>query len=484
MPDEPRTADTPTRPGPGPEKAGPLALLFGTSAPVDRPTYAKVGVALMLLKYAVDAGLIYASTGHVWMPYEYLSPALSTRTAILEGGNEPTLVALVLIALPFLWIGLSMSLRRAVDAGKPATLALLFLVPGLNYLLMIALAALPSAPPKDWRRAAAELHPRGKILAALYGILAGLGLAVGLTLFDTLVLGTYGSMLFLVTPGLIGAFASWFFNRDAKRGLGASIGVASLAIAIAGASLLLFAIEGAICLVMAMPIALVLGIIGAALGRSMADFTRSAATHLLLVAAAMPALMAVEAGTAAPLREREVATSVVIDASPAAVWPNVVGFAELDAPPAWIYEAGVAYPQRARIDGEGVGAIRHCEFTTGAFVEPITAWEPGRRLAFDVRSQPAPMHEWSPYKHVHPPHLDGYLRSRRGEFRLIDLGDGRTRLEGSTWYTLDLGPSTYWALWSDALIHGIHDRVLEHIKGLSERGHVSVPAAQDDVLLD
>lgn len=94
--------------------------------------------------------------------------------------------------------------------------------------------------------------------------------------------------------------------------------------------------------------------------------------------------------------------------------------------------------------------MRHCEFTTGAFVEPITAWEPGKRLAFDVASQLPPMFEWSPYAHVHPPHLDGYFRSRRGEFRLRDLGDGRTELEGSTWYTLDLAPAPYWALWSDA----------------------------------
>ena len=77
------------------------------------------------------------------------------------------------------------------------------------------------------------------------------------------------------------------------------------------------------------------------------------------------------------------------------------------------------------------------------------------------------MHEWSPYRHVHPPHLDGYLKTRRGEFRLIALPGGRTRLEGSTWYTLDLAPSGYWALWSDALIHQIHTRVLEHIAKLS-----------------
>lgn len=122
---------------------------------------------------------------------------------------------------------------------------------------------------------------------------------------------------------------------------------------------------------------------------------------------------------------------------------------------------------RAEIDGQGPGAIRRCEFSTGPFIEPITVWDPPRRLSFDVDSQPPPMHEWSPYRRVHAPHLDGYLRSRRGEFRLIPLPGGRTRLEGSTWYTLDLSPGRYWALWSDALIHQIHLRVLRHIDQLS-----------------
>jgi hypothetical protein len=81
------------------------------------------------------------------------------------------------------------------------------------------------------------------------------------------------------------------------------------------------------------------------------------------------------------------------------------------------------------------------------------------------------MFEWSPYRYVHPAHLDGYLRSRRGEFRLIALPGGRTRLEGSTWYTIDLAPSRYWALWSDALIHQIHLRVLRHIAELSTAPH-------------
>ena len=74
------------------------------------------------------------------------------------------------------------------------------------------------------------------------------------------------------------------------------------------------------------------------------------------------------------------------------------------------------------------------------------------------------MHEWSPYRDLHPPHLDGTMRSRRGEFRLVELPGGRSRLEGSTWYELQLDPQPYWSIWSDLLIHQIHGRVLRHIK--------------------
>jgi hypothetical protein len=88
----------------------------------------------------------------------------------------------------------------------------------------------------------------------------------------------------------------------------------------------------------------------------------------------------------------------------------------------------------------------------------------GLLTAFDVAETPPPMREWSPYETVHAPHLSGNMRSRRGEFRLVALADGRTRLEGTTWYELDMFPQAYWGLWSDALIHTIHTRVLGHIK--------------------
>ncbi|MDQ6705577.1 MAG: hypothetical protein M3Z85_06395, partial [Acidobacteriota bacterium] len=89
-------------------------------------------------------------------------------------------------------------------------------------------------------------------------------------------------------------------------------------------------------------------------------------------------------------------------------------------------------------------------------------------LRFRVTENPAPMHEWSPYARVLPKHLHGYFISKHGEFRLTELVNHRTRLEGNTWYQHGLWPAEYWRWWSDAIIHRIHLRVLNHIRTLAE----------------
>ena len=218
---------------------------------------------------------------------------------------------------------------------------------------------------------------------------------------------------------------------------------------------------------MALPLAVPLAILGAIAGRAMrAEHLSTRAAFA--VAFAVPASAGLERSLArAPVRE--VVTSVEIAAPPEKVWPHVQGFADLPPPAEWFFRTGIAYPVRARISGTGVGAVRRCEFSTGPFVEPITVWDPPRRLGFDVSSQPPPMQEWSPYRRLHPPHLDGTMRSLRGEFRLIPLPGSRTLLEGSTWYQLEMGPQAYWSIWSDLLVHRIHRRVLRHIQVEVER---------------
>ena len=265
----------------------------------------------------------------------------------------------------------------------------------------------------------------------------------------------------------MGIVAAYLYNCRTPRSYRASMGLGLVAVVFGGAALLLFALEGFICIAMAIPLMLPLGALGALIGKTIADSTRRPSRELMAVVLLLPVLAAAESRLS-HTTEYEVMTAVEIDASPEVVWEHVIDFPDLPPPREWYFRVGIACPQRARIIGEGVGATRYCEFTTGTFVEPITVWEPGRRLAFDVTDQPAPMFELSPYRHIHPPHLDGYLRSNRGEFLLIALPDGRTRLEGRTWYEFDMFPQTYWTLWSQLLIHRIHRRVLLHVKQLAE----------------
>jgi hypothetical protein len=158
-----------------------------------------------------------------------------------------------------------------------------------------------------------------------------------------------------------------------------------------------------------------------------------------------------------------VRTAVEVDAPPERVWRQVVSFAEIPPPTEWYFEAGIAYPLRAEIEGEGVGSVRRCVFSTGAFVEPIEVWDAPRLLKFSVTEQPSAMRELMLLPGVQPPHVEGYLVSDGGQFLLEPLPGGRTRLEGTTWYTHRLWPERYWKLWSDALLHRIHRRVLEHV---------------------
>jgi hypothetical protein len=103
----------------------------------------------------------------------------------------------------------------------------------------------------------------------------------------------------------------------------------------------------------------------------------------------------------------EVRTAIEINAAPEQVWKHVLALPDLAGPTEWFF-----------IEGSGPGAIRYCEFSTGAFVEPIEEWDEARLLRFRVTKNPAPMKEWSPYPGVDPAHLSGYMISERGQFKL------------------------------------------------------------------
>jgi len=283
------------------------------------------------------------------------------------------------------------------------------------------------------------------------------------------VLSDYGWSLFLCVPVLVSFISAFCTAFGRKVTFGKAYGVAIASLAILGGFILLFDIDGLICLIMAFPIAAALGVIGSAIGLAVGSACRrsiQSALPLLLVLL-FPVLVAFDSNDKLEPPVRSVTTSVEISAPIQRVWDVVVAFPRITEPPGGIFRFGIAYPIAAHIEGDGVGAVRYCTFSTGSFIEPITRWERPSLLAFNVSSNPPPMKEFSPYGNIDPPHLHGFMISKHGQFSLSER-NGKVVLEGTTWYTHALAPQWYWGPISDQIIHQIHARVLNHIREVAE----------------
>jgi hypothetical protein len=281
----------------------------------------------------------------------------------------------------------------------------------------------------------------------------------------------YGWGLFVAVPFVMGLVASVLYGMRAPRSVGGCIQVACFSVLILGAGLLALAIEGALCVAMAAPIALPLATLGGICGYYVQRqhwFPQGGAAFVSALLLFVPGLQTAEFLSPQRPTTFVVRSSLDVQAPPQAVWNEVVAFSQIAPPKEWFFRSGIAYPIRAEIQGRGPGAERRCLFSTGAFIEPIQVWDEPRLLKFSVTQNPSPLQEWTPYVHIEPRHLHGYFVSNGGQFLLTPLPNGGTHLEGTTWYQHGLWPEAYWRLWSDAIIHRIHMRVLNHIRSEAE----------------
>lgn len=287
-----------------------------------------------------------------------------------------------------------------------------------------------------------------------------------LTLWGIYGIGQYGIALFILTPLFIGTGSTILYGLKKEITYKQAWQIGFLTLGVYTAGLLIFAIEGVICIAMAAPIGLLLTWVGSLIGYAIINKTpNNAPTTMLNLIGIIPTMAFIEKDNEPTLTS--VVTSIEINADPQTVWKNVVEFPQLDEPTEFIFKTGIAYPINAKIEGTGVGAVRHCNFTTGSFVEPITVWDEPQLLKFDVVEQPEPMRELS-FWDIDAPHLHDYFVSKQGQFKLTELPNGNTLLEGTTWYYHNIRPTFYWQLWSDHIIHKIHERVLTHIKKNAE----------------
>lgn len=448
---------------------------------VGRGKYFGMGVTLFAIKHLLDRLVATKVFGLRWSLFNYWVFGEASEIDHTPLGRLRFYATLVTMALPFIWVGVVLTLRRLRDIGWPLWLVAGFFLPFINLIFFLLLSVTPSQEREPNARHSFGIRtlldsiiPHSGFGSAVVGVLVTTLLTVGMTVLSAQGLGNYGWGLFVGLPFCLGLSSVLVYGYHEPRTLGKCLLVALLSVGLASAALIAVAIEGLICILMAVPLGAVMAAFGGLMGyiiqrRPSDDFGGYSLHAFSVILCALPALMLVERASQLEPPLREVRTSVEINATPEEVWQQLVAFTEIPPPREMLFQTGIAYPIRAEIQGRGVGAVRRCVFSTGAFVEPIEVWDEPRLLKFGVTDQPPVMEELSPYAHLHPPHLDNYLQSREGQFLLTRLSNGHTLLEGTTWYQNSFWPGGYWNLWSDYIIHRIHQRVLDHIKHLAEK---------------
>ena len=170
--------------------------------------------------------------------------------------------------------------------------------------------------------------------------------------FTTSVLRSYGWSLFLGLPFVLGFTTTMLYSPGGTHSLGKTIGVSFLSLLACGSFLLLFAMEGVICLLMALPVAipvLFLGTLTAHLIQTLRITPHEGRQYGIALLALLPAGMLWESSTTREPLVFPAVTTIEIDAPPTVVWRNVVEFSEIPDDRAWIFHTGIAYPIRGRI---------------------------------------------------------------------------------------------------------------------------------------
>src|SRR5262249_25540246 len=236
-------------------------------------------IGLFLIKFAIDWTISSQVFIQPWSPLDYLVWPNDRVLRVFEL-NDPERqfsLTMLMVSLPFIWTGVILTLHRVRAAGLAFTFVLLFLVPLVNLLLFLVLVLLPTqevltavAVPQPVRRRLEPLRiAHRSIVRQSYwrSGLISLAITVPLTVLAVVlgaqVLQSYGFSLFVGSPFALGMISVLLFGFSRPQPLGMCLAVAMAAAALAGLVILIIAIEGAICLIMAAPIAFFLAFLGA-----------------------------------------------------------------------------------------------------------------------------------------------------------------------------------------------------------------------------
>ena len=128
-----------------------FADLWRWDGKVGRGKYVAVGLIGVVIKHNLDRLIAGSFLGYEKSFFNYWAPlGKAARLDHLSSTEAKFLATLLLLSIPFLWVGVAMTVQRLRDAGQPVWLVVLFFIPVINVLFFLALCALPPREQPAW----------------------------------------------------------------------------------------------------------------------------------------------------------------------------------------------------------------------------------------------------------------------------------------------------------------------------------------------
>jgi uncharacterized protein YndB with AHSA1/START domain/uncharacterized membrane protein (DUF485 family) len=360
------------------------------------------------------------------------------------------------------WLLALMSFQLARRTNRGFILAVLSVVPVLQLGAILLNAVVPAREAVDDMRESRARSAKNVTM----GLIAGIALIVLAVLISAVTFGAYGWGLFVMTPFLVGITCGYLVNEQSDLGASATMKLVIAAAGLGSLALVVLALEGIVCIIMAALLAIPIVMLGGVIGRGLA-IARHNRRNPLASVAILPMVFMLEGAMPS---EAPIITQYEIEiAAPAEqVWQALISSEPIAQAPGLTALAGLAYPIKGTLKGEGPGATRTGVFSTGEATEVVTEWEPNKSLAFRVEDEAPAMEEMSPYRRVHAPQVEGYFSTGETRFVLVQLAGNRTQLKISSEHRLRIDPVPYWEPIARLAIHENVSRVLADIKAKSE----------------
>lgn len=239
-------------------------------------------------------------------------------------------------------------------------------------------------------------------------------------------------------------------------------------------SALCLAWEGIICIVLWLPLFLVMTLLGSVAAGLVHDHFSSRRPGSLVMACFLMVPFAVtplENRLFPPVRSlRTVPTQIEIRADARTIWDQIKSVPAIRREEQrrtisqWI---GFPRPIAATLSRESLGGVRRATFEGNVvFIETVNVWEPDRRLAFSIHSDPSAIPTTTLDEHVT---VGGpFFDVLNGEYRIEMIALDRAILHLSSEHRLSTHFNSYAGLWTEFLMRDIQENILYVIKNRCE----------------